>query len=279
MINFNGILTENETRIMFNNRAFLYGDAVFETLKIVNDKILFWEEHYFRLMSSMRILRMKIPMDFTLENLEEQIIQLVEQLKISNSARVRLTVFRNDGGLYQPETNAVSYLITAKTLPSKSYSFAKNAYEVELFKEYHLPKHLLSSIKTTNKIVQVLASVFAKENDFDDCLLINEDKNVAEAISGNIFMLTGNQLATPPISDGCLNGIMRKQLINEIKKMPEIELVERSISPFEVQKADEVFVTNVISGIQPIFKYRKKTFDSKLAQALLDKINLKEGLI
>lgn len=279
MINFNGTLTENQTGITFNNRAFLYGDAVFETLKIVNAKILFWEDHYFRLMSSMRILRMKIPMDFTLENLEAQIIQLVEQLKISDSARVRVTVFRNDGGLYQPETNAVSYLITAKALPTKSYCFAKNPYEVELFKDYHLPKHLLSSIKSTNKIVQILASVFAKENDFNDCLLINEDKNVVESISGNVFMVTGNQLITPPISDGCLNGIMRKQLLSEIKKMPELELVEKSISPFEIQKADELFITNVISGIQPIFKYRKKTFETQLAQTLLDKINLKEGLV
>ena len=73
MINFNGTITDSETNLLVNNRAFLYGDGVFESIKIVDQKILFLEDHYFRLMASMRIVRMEIPMNFTMEFFEEQI--------------------------------------------------------------------------------------------------------------------------------------------------------------------------------------------------------------
>ncbi len=279
MINFNGVLTDKSDFITPSNRALLYGDAVFETFKVVDNKILFLEDHYFRLMSSMRILRMKIPMNFTLEYLEEQIISLTLKLNIANNARVRMTVFRKDGGLYVPETNEVSFIITAKENLSREYLLKKENYEVELFKDFHVSKHLISSLKTTNKIIQVVASVFAKENGFDDCILINDEKNVVETISGNIFMFLDNQIITPPVSDGSLNGIMRKQVINELKSSTDFNVIENSISPFDLQKADELFLTNVITGIQPITKYRKKSYTTEVSEMLLRKINLKNNLV
>lgn len=279
MINFNGVLTDKSDFITPSNRALLYGDAVFETFKVVDNKILFLEDHYFRLMSSMRILRMKIPMNFTLEYLEEQIISLTLKLNIANNARVRMTVFRKDGGLYAPETNEVSFIITAKENLSREYLLKKENYEVELFKDFHVSKHLISSLKTTNKIIQVVASVFAKENGFDDCILINDEKNVVETISGNIFMFLDNQIITPPVSDGSLNGIMRKQVINELKSSTDFNVIENSISPFDLQKADELFLTNVITGMQPITKYRKKSYTTEVSEMLLRKINLKNNLV
>lgn len=279
MINFNGVLTDKSDFITPSNRALLYGDAVFETFKVVDNKILFLEDHYFRLMSSMRILRMKIPMNFTLEYLEEQIISLTLKLNIANNARVRMTVFRKDGGLYAPENNEISFIITAKENSSREYLLKKENYEVELFKDFHVSKHLISSLKTTNKIIQVVASVFAKENGFDDCILINDEKNVVETISGNTFMFLDNQIITPPVSDGCLNGIMRKQVINELKSSTDFDVIENSISPFDLQKADELFLTNVITGIQPITKYRKKSYTTDVSEMLLRKINLKNNLV
>ena len=273
MINYNGTIQASETKISNSNRSFLFGDGVFETLKIVNGKILFLADHYFRLMASMRIVRMEIPMNFTLEYIENQVLLLVEQLEISDSARVRFTVFRNEGGFYAPQTNEISYLIQATALENKKYFFSSKVYEVELYKDNLITKQLLSTLKTTSKIIQVTASVFAKENDFNSCLMMNDSKNVIEAISGNIFMLSNNVLSTPPISEGCLNGIMRKQLLALAKFFPNIEFKEAIISPFDLQKADELFVTNVIKGIQPITRYRKKDFDTKFAESLLNKVN------
>jgi branched-chain amino acid aminotransferase len=273
MINFNGTIVSQDTNILTQNRAFLYGDAVFETVKIVNSKILFLEDHYFRLMSSMRVVRMEIPMNFTMEYFEEQLLSLVIDTAFSNSCRARITVFRNDGGYYLPQTNTVSFLIHVVSLEDALYSFPQKEYEVDLFKDFYVTKQLLSSIKTTNRMLNIAASIFASENGFDNCLLLNDSKNVVEAIQGNVFMILGNKLITPPVSEGCLNGVMRKQILEIAKKIASLEVVEEVISPFDLQKADELFVTNVIKGIQPITKYRKKDFDVVIAKVLLEKLN------
>lgn len=272
MINFNGSIVEEDS-ILTQNRAFLYGDGVFETLKIVNNKILFLEDHYFRLMASMRVVRMEIPMNFTMEYFEEQILSLLQQKNISASARVRITVFRNNGGLYLPKTNDVSYLIHATPLESTAYALNTGEYEVDLYKDFYVTKQLLSSIKTTNKMINVTGSIFAHENGLANCILLNDTKNVVEALQGNLFMVVGKKLITPPVSEGCLNGVMRKQILTLAKKTEGIEVVEEIISPFDLQKADELFLTNVIMGIQPITKYRKKEFTSNLAHLLVQKLN------
>lgn len=272
MINSNGMLVSLNNDLV-SNRAFLYGDAVFETLKIIDNKIIFFEDHYFRLMASMRIVRMKIPKNFTMEFLEEQILSTVKSNGFSESARVRITVYRNDGGFYLPKDNSVSYLISCSSLLNKLYEIQDLPYEVELFKDFYVTKQLLSTIKSTNKLINTVASIFASENAYQNCFLMNDDKNIIEVLNGNIFMLTGNNLITPPISEGCLNGIMRKQLIKVLKGFENIVFEEAIISPFDLQKADEIFITNIITGIQPITKYRKKAFQTRFSKELLDKVN------
>lgn len=273
MINFNGTIVSHDASLLTNNRAFLYGDAVFETLKIVDSKVLFLEDHYFRLMSSMRVIRMEIPMNFTMEYLEELILELVIAKKIQTSARARITIFRNDGGYYLPKTNTVSFLVNAEPLLDPLYLLDEKVYIVDLYTDFYIPRQLLSSIKTTNKILNVTASIYADENGLDNCILLNDSKNVVEALQGNIFMLKGAKLVTPPVSEGCLNGIMRKQILSLARKMENLEVVEEIISPFDLQKADELFITNVIKGIQPITKYRKKEFAIDLATELTQKLN------
>ena len=272
MINSNG---NNSTALnsLSQNRGFLYGDAVFETVKIVNSKILFLEDHYFRLMASMRILRMEIPMDFTMEFFEEQVLTTVTNNGFAQSSRARITVYRKDGGFYLPTTNTISFLIHASPLDNKDYLLESRPCEVDLYKDFYISKQLLSTLKTTNKVLHVTASIYADENDLDNCILLNESKNVVEVLQGNIFMLQGNRLITPPVSEGCCNGILRKQLLVLAKKIEGLEVIEEVISPFDLQKADELFYTNVIKGIQSITKYRKKDFTNVLANQLVKKLN------
>lgn len=273
MINFNGSLLPSDGFLSSSNRAFLYGDGVFETLKVVNQKVLFLEDHYFRLMASMRIVRMQIPNNFTLEYFEEQVISTAQATNCAASARIRFTVFRNDGGYYLPQTREVSYVIQVSPLENVKYSFSDAAYEVDLYKDFFISKQLLSTIKTTNKMISITGSIYAQENDLNNCLLLNNDKNVVEALNGNLFMLLGTKLITPPTEEGCLNGIARKQIIALAKKMEGIEMVEAPISPFDLQKADELFITNIIQGIQPITQYRKKTYTTNVSAQLLEKLN------
>ena len=273
MINNNGNLFSPQAEILSTNRGFLFGDAVFETMKIVDNSILFLEDHYFRLMASMRILRMEIPMNFTMEFFESEILKTADFNSLNQSARARMTVYRNAGGLYTPKTNTISYIVETSALDSKLFRTSNNSYEIDLFKDFYIAKNLLSTLKTTNKLINIVGSIFAKENDLQNCLLLNDTKNIVEALNGNLFMLMDNKLFTPPISEGCLNGVMRKQILKITKKIDSIEVTEVPISPFDLQKADEIFITNSIVGIQPVSKYRKKEYEQNFSNLVIEKLN------
>ena len=280
MVNINGKIIQNpEAYITLDNRGFSYGDAIFETLKVIGEKPIFWEAHYFRLMASMRILRMDIPMKFTPEFLQSEIATLVQSFAHSSpSYRVKLFVYRTAGGLYTPDSNSVEYAITISSLKSDLYHLSEQDYEIELFKDYLISPNLLSTLKTNNKVVNVVGSIFAKENNYANCLLLNTENHVVEALNGNLFLVQGNVVKTPPLSDGCLKGIMRQTLMELITSSSDLTLEEASISPFELQKADEIFITNMISGLIPVSKYRKKVYSSEVSKKLLNQLNIRVRL-
>lgn len=264
--------------ISSENRGFLYADAVFETVKVVRGKVLFLEYHYFRLMSSMRILRMRIPMEFSMEYFEQQLLSAVGE-STGDAHRVRMTVYRNEGGKYLPEHLSVSYLTQVEPLKSTAYILNNQPCEIELFKDFYIPSHnLLSNLKTTSKLTSVLGSIWADENGYDNCLLLNEKKNVVEALNGNVFMLTGKELRTPALNEGCLNGVFRKQVLDWARTQADLVLQESEISPFDLQKADELWITNVISGITSVTKYRKKEYQNTWASKCIEELNNKWGL-
>ncbi|MBT6081639.1 aminotransferase class IV [Polaribacter sp.] len=275
MINFNGTLESPENfTFTINNRAFKYGDGIFETVKVLNNNLVFWEDHYFRLMSSMRMLRMKIPMSFTLEFLEAEILKTIKSQEASSSFRVRLSVYRQDGGLYTPTTNNIDYLIEVSPLNIQE----KTTYTVDLFKDFYNYSGLLSTVKTNNRMLNTLASVFASENDLDNAILLNEKKGVVEATNGNIFIVKGNTIKTPALTEGCIKGITRGKIIEIITKNVDFEVEETSISPFEIQKADEVFITNAITGIQIVTNYRKKVFSRVVGDKLSNSLRILQVL-
>jgi len=244
MINFNGeLLSADAQYLNHENRGLRYGDALFETLRVVNGKLFFWEDHYLRLIASMRILRMEIPMEFTMEFLEEEILKTITANSFENSpARLRFTVFRNNGGVYMPSTRTISYTMECSVLSSPFYMLSQEAYEVELFKDFYVNPDMLSTLKTNNKVINVVGSIFANENGYDNCILINNAKQVVEVLNGNI-------------------------------KTEGYTIEEKTISPFDLQKADELFITNSIVGIQSITKYRKKNFTNKVAKDFIGKLN------
>ncbi len=223
-------------------------------------------------MASMRIMRMEIPMTFTMEFLEAEILKTIDANDLlKRSARVRLNVDRGDFGKYLPsDTSKVAYNISVEPHENPFYIIdSSENYSVDLYKDYFMAPGLLSGLKSNNKALQVIGSIYAKENDFDNCLVLNTNKNVIEALNGNLFLVKGDTIKTPPLEDGCLKGVMRKQILELLRKDVNLIVEEVSISPFELQKADELFITNVIKGIQPITKYRKKDIAPLLLKVYL----------
>lgn len=266
MINYNGkIIPASNLQLNNDNRVFKYGDGIFETIKVQNNKVVFFEDHYFRLMASMRMLRMEIPMKFTLEFLEEEILRTVKEQQKTNIYRVRLTIYRKNGGFYTPKTNEVDYVIEVKEGTYRT----KSTYKIDLYKDFYNYSGLLSTVKTTNRMLNVIASVFAKENDLDNCILLNERKGVVEVTNGNIFLISGNVVITPKLSEGCIKGVIRKKVIEQLEKSEYYSVEEAVISLFDIQKADEVFITNAIIGIQPVTQYRKKIFATTITEKFI----------
>ncbi|MDP5081458.1 MAG: aminotransferase class IV, partial [Winogradskyella sp.] len=212
------------------------------------------------------------------EFLEAEILKTVEVNSLLNgTARVRINVDRGEGGTYLPSQKAqVNFNIVAEPYSHAFYTINLNAkYTVDLYKDYFMAPGLLSGLKSNNKAIQVIGSIYAQENDLDNCLVLNTNKMVIEALNGNLFLVKGDKIKTPPLEDGCLKGIMRKQILELLAKDVNLFIEEASISPFELQKADELFVTNVIKGIIPITHYRKKEYETGFAQRLVAKLNAK----
>ncbi|WP_297978907.1 aminotransferase class IV [uncultured Capnocytophaga sp.] len=274
MINYNGEIQQTSPALSAKNRGFLYGDGVFELVKYVEGTIFFWEEHYLRLMATMRIARMEIPSNFTLEFLEAEIIKTIQANSLASKALwVRITITRKGGISLTPEENEIDYCIDIEGITNLFYQNLKIPYEVELFKDYYTQADLLGTLNITGRMLQIVGSVFARENDYQNCILLNTHKNAVSFLDGNLFLVQGEQILTPPLSEGAPNGITRKKLIEAIQKTSDFSLEERPISPFELQKADELFLTNTKQGIQSVSKYRKKEYNNIVATNLLGKLN------
>jgi len=271
MINFNGKITDLSDQLI-NNRAFLYGDAVFETLIIFNDKILFWEDHYFRLMSSMRIIRLDIPDKYTPEFFKENIIKIHNNISQTGNSRIRINIYRSSGGKYKPEKNTPSFIISCESINYNTYKLNKGHYEVDLYKDYYLDNQLISSIKSNNKIINVVASIYASENGFNNCILLNKDKLVSEFINSNLFIIKDEKIYTPTLKSGCLNGVVRKNLL-KILSSSSFEVCEQDLSTFDITQSDEIFGTNIAQGIFSVTKFRKKDYDCSKTKKIITMLN------
>ncbi|HKJ05972.1 MAG TPA: aminotransferase class IV [Flavobacteriaceae bacterium] len=268
MINHNSkLLQPNSTFISTSNRALKYGDGLFETIKVINNNIVFLENHYFRLMASMRMLRMEIPMEFNLDFFENEILKTVEANELVD-ARIRFVVYRKNGGLYLPKTNNIDFYIEVSELSVN----ATNIQKLDLYKDFLLTKGALANLKTTNRLVNVLASIYCEENEFDNCVLLNNDKYIAETINSNIFLVFDSVVKTPALTEGCIKGVTRKKVIEIIKANKKLTIEEVAVSPFELQRANEVFLTNAIQGVQVVENYRKTTYETKVGMEIKNQL-------
>ena len=279
MINYQGDIIElNALPVQDVKRATMYGDAVFETIRMRDNKLLFVEDHYFRLMASMRILRMPIPMEFTPEFFVDEANRLAEEVAVTDG-RLRLQVVRKSEGKYTPDdNNECVWWMELEELGSQDYTWTSKGLKVDLFKDHYIQPGLLSTLKSSNALPYVLAGIFAKENGFDAMLLVNDKKMLVEANAANVFVLKDNILKTAPLEDGPLRGVFRKNLIGWAKEIG-LEIKEESINPFELQKADEIWLTNTISGVQWVEKYRKRTYKGDKAKELVELLQRKLNVL
>ena len=270
---YNGhLISLYEPTLSFNNRAFRYGDSLFETIKWTNGKAMFITDHVKRIKLGMTTLRMNVPAEFTSANIEQLMIELVKKNNISGDARIRLTVFRNEGGFYTPLTNDISFLIESEAMEDTGYTLNQKGLWVDVYAEIKKPINKVSAIKTGSALLYVMAGLTKTSLRLDDCLLINENGNIIEAISSNIFAIKNGVLYTSPITDGCVDGVMRKQVL-DIAKQHKILVFEQTLTVHTLTNGDELFLTNAIKGIQWVGQFKNKFYTNRTAVFFTEKLN------
>lgn len=274
---FNGVLKEEALKISANNRGVNYGDGVFETIKYANGKLCFWTNHYLRLMASMHILKMAPSDNFLKVRLEELQLKCIKANGLEHAtARVKIVVTRKEGGHYSPLNNHVDCLITVEALKENTYVLNEIGLKIGLYNEFYKAPGLLSNIKTTSAQLYVLASTYRQDNNFGECVLLNTKRQVCEAISANLFMVKDGKLITPPLLSGCLNGVFRNEVI-EIAQQMGIPVKQKCFKVKKLKKADEIFLTNSVKGIQWVEEFGSKKYKHSMAKRLQEAINDKQS--
>ncbi len=274
MICFNGkIVNENDFKLSYNNRYFIYGDGFFETIKVKKGQLVYWNDHYFRIMGSLCMLRMPIPSHFNSDFLYQNIQQLLKSNQLNNkSSRIRIIFFRNSAGFYLPKNEDFSYIISSESLDLNFYTINKKGLKVDMFNQYKLGTCELNNLKTTNRIINVLASMYTKDNSLDDSIILNEQNNIVEFTSGNLFLILDNQIITPSLNSGCINGIIRKKILS-FNSFLDFKIIEKDVKKSDLLNAEELFSTNVICGLKWVSNLREKKYNSKYSNLMLKKIN------
>ncbi len=271
--NYNGhLISIYEPVVSFANRAFRYGDALFETIRYVNGKIMFLSDHMRRIKVGMTMLRMNIPFDFGVETISNLIRQLIEVNKLPSDVRVRFTVFRNEGGFYTPRSNDISFLIETEALDDTGYRTNDTGFKVDIFHDIRKPKNKLATLKSGNALIYVLAGIYKKDVKLDDVIILNEEGNICESVSSNIFFVKNGSLYTPMLAQGCVEGVMRRQIM-EIAQRHRILCYEINIPLNTMLNSDEVFLTNAIQGVRWVGEYKTKTYQNKMATFFTEKLN------
>jgi len=219
----------------------------------------------------MTVLRMNVPAEFTSENIQELIIQLLKHNSHAPNARIRLTVFRNDGGFYTPESNDISFLIESEEIDGP-YQLNQKGLWADIYADIKKPINKLSNIKTGSALMYVMAGLAKQSMKLDECFLINENSSICESISSNIFIVKNGTIYTAPLSEGCVAGIMRKQIMS-LATQNKILTFESPITINTLMNGDEVFLTNAISGVQWVGQFKQKFYTNKMAQYFIDKLN------
>ena len=251
------IVNQEEATISITNRAFRNGDAVKEILRFVKGEIIDWEDHYFNLMASMRIYRMNIPLDFTPEFFQEQ-IQLVADANTITNGKILFFVYR--------ETNTdllksdINYVVQIED-SANNWELYLNEAEIDVYKDFAINQSFYSLVNA-QKPEEYIAEIYRLENDYADLILLNPAKRMARSLKGSIFILKDGTLKTPKKEEGVITSVLRNNFIKKINASEEFNVEEVEIFPFEIQKADELFILIDGEGILSITQNRKKIYST-----------------
>lgn len=253
------MLPADRPALMYSNRGFRYGDALFETMKVWNGKIILSKYHFERLYSGLRLLKYKGISLISRKIISELILDLCRRNQCFERGRARLTIFRGNGSLNETEEN-LQYLVEAYSLPASMTTLNEKGFFLGLYPVARKSCDIFSNLKSANYLPYIMAAQFAKANKQDDCLIYNEKNRIADATIANVFLIKEKLIITPSLAEGCVNGVMRRYLLDQLKATNEFEIREGVVTSNDMKDFDEVFLTNAIYGIRWVRQFENKLF-------------------
>lgn len=234
---------EETVAFSVDNRSFRYGDGLFETLRVRHGKVPLWDYHIDRLLTSLNALQFILPAHLTSASLHKDVELLLAKNKHTN-ARVRISFYRGDGGLTDPIPQTCGYLIQTWPIQPDTLGFNTNGLHIGTYTAAQKSTDFLANLKSANYLPYVMASLFAKEQKWNDALVINHQGRVADTCIANVCWIQNGDIFTTPLSEGPVNGVMRRYLTSQLP------IIEKAITPADLAMADELFLTNAVKGIQ-----------------------------
>lgn len=264
-LNLNGDYIEEKTPVIrADNRAFRYGDGLFETMKVVVGSIQLKDLHFERLFRGMETLQIMLQGFINADMFEEQIMKTILKNRISGPARVRLTVYRGDGGLYEFNNTSAGYVIQVWSLSSSAMSMNDSGLKVGLYEGGRKPMDALANIKSNNYLLYAMGAIQAKKYQHNDSVILNTSGRVCDSTIANVFYVRDGTIFTPPLSEGCVAGVMRSHLLTQLP-LSGYNVVEKETSVDDLLDADEMFLTNAINGLRWVGEFQGKTFGNTIA--------------
>ncbi|MCO4292222.1 aminotransferase class IV [Solitalea sp. MAHUQ-68] len=272
-INFKGeIIPEQQPLFTTKNRAFRYGDGLFESIRMIKGELKFLSFHTERLQYGMKQLMFSNYKTFTADFLNQQVHQLAKSNKLFDNARIRISVFREGEGLYTPETNQGAFIIEMQKMEESAYETNKKGVIIDLFSGVRKNYNQLSGLKTSNSLPYILAAIQKQQTGVDDVILLNDEGYLVEGISSNLFLVKNGEFYTPALTEGCVAGVMRRVML-EMALHTGLKMHEVKIKPEALRDADEIFLTNATQGIRWVVGYQEKRFFNSYSKMLTDMLN------
>jgi branched-chain amino acid aminotransferase len=266
------ILPDQQPVLMAANRSFRYGDGLFETIKVVNGRVCLSALHFERLIKGARLLEWTVPEHFTEEYFASVILELCEKNGTAAYSRVRFSAFGGDGMLDDDERD-LQFLVETRLLDKPMNELAGPGICIDIYPAARKSADAFSNLKTANALPYLLAANYARKNGFDDCLVLNQNSHLIESSISNLFVVSGNQIFTPPLSDGCVTGVMRSHIINSITGLDAAVSVEqKSLKIEDLLNANEIFLSNAVSGIRWVSSFRGRVYGNTIASVIYSQL-------
>lgn len=267
-LNYNGKLYAEGTMLISpNNRSFRYGDGFFETMKMINGSIVLGNLHFERLFTSLETMKFDTPKLFTAASLEEQVLNLAKKNKHSANGRIRLMVFRGDGGLYDAPDNHPNYLIQTWEMNDANNHLNENGLVTDVFADARKACDSFSHIKSNNYQCYVMGALWARQNKLNDALVLNSYGRIADATIANVFIVKDGIIQTPALTEGCVAGTMRRYLLQCLRN-DGLPVQETAITPEDLTAAQEIFLTNAGYGMRWVQRCGNTSYTPKASLLL-----------